>query len=292
MDVEDLLKELILNHMDRSKYHVKAVVDDTAALFLLLGNDYITNNTGETFYKLPYKDISICIFNSNFENIQTNNFNSFVETVVEQLLIQSGGETPERIQHIKECYDKFTHHILLAQVQKDFMLRSATNANRIALEAQNNAELASNLSGEAKKLYDGMMVNYITILGIFASIIITIFGGMQIISATTGLLQTDIKLATLILVLSLLALLIVLILSILLNWISNLKESKNSNAAVFWTIGVCVALMLGAAGYIASNTNDDSTKVKPNENKTVPATIKADDKKMVSAKVLIAEEKK
>lgn len=292
MDVEDLLKELILNHMDRSKYHVKAVVDDTAALFLLLGDEYIINNTGETFYKLPYKDISICIFNSNFENIQTNNFNSFVETVVEQLLIQSSGGTPERIQHIKECYDKFTHHILLAQVQKDFMLRSATNANRLALEAQENAELASNLSAEAKKLYDGMMVNYITILGIFASIIITIFGGMQIISATTNLLQTDIKLATLILVLSLLTLLIVLILSILLNWISNLKQSKNSNVAVFCTIGVCVVLMLGAAIYIALNTNDDSTKVKPKENKMVPTTIKSDDKKMVSAKVLIAEEKK
>lgn len=292
MDVEDLLKELILNHMDRSKYHVKAVVDDTAALFLLLGDEYIINNTGETFYKLPYKDISICIFNSNFENIQTNNFNSFVETVVEQLLIQSSGGTPERIQHIKECYDKFTHHILLAQVQKDFMLRSATNANRLALEAQENAELASNLSAEAKKLYDGMMVNYITILGIFASIIITIFGGMQIISATTNLLQTDIKLATLILVLSLLTLLIVLILSILLNWISNLKQSKNSNVAVFCTIGVCVVLMLGAAIYIALNTNNDSTKVKPKENKMVPTTIKSDDKKMVSAKVLIAEEKK
>ena len=94
------------------------------------------------------------------------------------------------------------------------------------------------------------------------------------------------------LVLSLLTLLIVLILSILLNWISNLKQSKNSNVAVFCTIGVCVVLMLGAAIYIALNTNDDSTKVKPKENKMVPTTIKSDDKKMVSAKVLIAEEKK
>jgi hypothetical protein len=279
MDVEELLKELILNHIDIAKYHDKAVVESTAALFLLLGEDYINNSTGETFYKLPYKDISVCIFDSNFKNIQTNNFNSFVETVVEQLYLQYKGDL-ERIEHIKECYDKFTHHILLVQVQKDFMLRSATNANNIAIEANKNAKIATDLSNDAKKLYDGMMVNYITILGIFASIIITIFGGMQIISATTGLLQADIKLATLILVLSLLTLLIVLILSILLNWISNLKDSKRSNTPIFWTIGVCSFLILISAVYIKNYSIDNDVKQQK------------DKKNNLSAKVLVPKETK
>ncbi|MFW6525332.1 hypothetical protein [Acinetobacter baumannii] len=279
MDVEELLKELILNHIDIAKYHDKAVVENTAALFLLLGEDYINNSTGETFYKLPYKDISVCIFDSNFKNIQTNNFNSFVETVVEQLYLQYKG-APERIEHIKECYDKFTHHILLVQVQKDFMLRSATNANNIAIEANKNAKIATDLSNDAKKLYDGMMVNYITILGIFASIIITIFGGMQIISATTGLLQADIKLATLILVLSLLTLLIVLILSILLNWISNLKDSKRSNTPIFWAIGICSFLILISAVYIKNYSLDNDVKQQK------------DKKNNLSAKVLVPKETK
>lgn len=286
----EFLDELIENHLDSSKYNNKDVVVETASLFLLFKEDFVCKSAGETFYKLPYKEISISVFDADNENIHTNTFNGFVETVVEELVKQDSG-IPEELQHIKECYDKFTQHILLAQVQKQFMLKIANSADIVAKEAQEIANVAQDIAKEsqgiareaqknaneasttslkaneasedAKKMYDGMIVNYITILGIFASIIITIFGGMQIISATTGLLQANIKLATLILVLSFLTLLIVLILAILLNWISNLKNSTHSNKPIFWTVGICTILIISAAIYIfySSDTNNVTAHV-------------------------------
>lgn len=101
------------------------------------------------------------------------------------------------------------------------------------------------------------MVNYITILGIFASIIITIFGGMQIISATTGLLQANLNLATLVLVLSFLTLLIVLILAILLNWISNLKEETRNNKFVYIALSFTVFCIAISGWYIHEQKNSD-----------------------------------
>lgn len=249
MVTNELLEKLINFHLENTNYHNKDVVVEAASLFLLFENDFVDTSTGETFYKLPYKDITIAVFDSEIQNILTDTFRGFVETVVEQLENSWDGDSIS-LRHIKECYEKFTHHILLAQIQKQYMLKVsntaafvANNANRIALEAEKASE-------KAKKMYEGMMVNYITILGIFASIIITIFGGMQLISATTGLLQANLNLATLILVLSFLTILVILILAILLNWISNLKDEKYSNKFVYISLAITAICMLASGIYM------------------------------------------
>lgn len=249
MVTNELLVKLIKYHLENTHYHNKDVVIETASLFLLFESDFIDTSTGETFYKLPYKDITIAVFDSDAQNVLTDTFRGFVETVVEQLEKEWTGELLG-LSHIKECYEKFTHHILLAQIQKQYMLKVSHTASIVANNANKVALEANETSNNAKKMYEGMMVNYITILGIFASIIITIFGGMQLISATTGLLQANLNLATLILVLSFLTILVILILAILLNWISNLKDEKHSNKFVYIALTITILCMSASVGYM------------------------------------------
>ncbi|MCH7385588.1 hypothetical protein MMP71_17235 [Acinetobacter dispersus] len=268
MSAKEPIDELIKNHLDASHYNNKSIVVTTASLFILLKDSFIDRSSGETFYKLPYKEISIHIFEHSNDAIKSEAFQSFTETVYEELNKISEKENKTERSHIIECYTKFIQHISLAKVQKDFIIKISREAGNVADIAKQRAEEAKVISGEAtqvsnnaKDLYDGMMVNYITILGIFASIIITIFGGMQLISATAGLLQANISLATLILVLSFLTLLIVLILAILLNWISNLKEAQTNNKFVYITITFTIVSMIVASLYMFEYKKEHPAKL-------------------------------
>lgn len=252
---EPTLEDLIQLHLDNKLYNDEDVVKKTASLFIFFKESFISKTSGETFYKLPYKEISRLIFGRENVSTLSETFQSFSETVYEKMVELNNGEDDA---HIKECYEKFTHHISLAIIQKEFIQRAANAANLTAAEAKLNSDTAKKEAIKAKKTYDEMMVNYITILGIFASIIITIFGGMQVISATTGLLQSNISIATLLLVLSFLALLIILILSILLNWISNLKDSIRSYSFIYAALIVTSVTIIGSASYLYAHKKDGS----------------------------------
>ena len=252
---EPTLEDLIQLHLDNKLYNDEDVVKKTASLFIFFKESFISKTSGETFYKLPYKEISRLIFSRENVSTLSETFQSFSETVYEKMVELNNGEDDA---HIKECYEKFTHHISLAIIQKEFIQRAANAANLTAAEAKLNSDTAKHEAIKAKKTYDEMMVNYITILGIFASIIITIFGGMQVISATTGLLQSNISIATLLLVLSFLALLIILILSILLNWISNLKDSIRSYSFIYAALIVTSVTIIGSASYLYAHKKDGS----------------------------------
>lgn len=258
---EPTLEDLIQLHLDNKLYNDEDVVKKTASLFIFFKETFISKTSGETFYKLPYKEISRLIFGRENVSTLSETFQSFSETVYEKMVELNNGEDDA---HIKECYEKFTHHISLAIIQKEFIQRAANAANLTADEAKKNSDTAKQEAIKAKKTYDEMMVNYITILGIFASIIITIFGGMQVISATTGLLQANISIATLLLVLSFLTLLIILILAILLNWISNLKELKRSNFFVYIALVVTITTMSLSAWYLAVHSKKELPQIKSN----------------------------
>lgn len=160
----------------------------------------------------PYHDITVFIYNYNKE-IRIDDLDILMGAIELKLADISDDQV--------NCFRKFRRHITLAVTQKYYIQKVADNAFNTANEAKSVAQEAGEQANKAKLTYEGMMVNYITILGIFASIIITIFGGMQIISATTGLLQADLNIATLILVLSFLTFLIILILWMLFTFISN-----------------------------------------------------------------------
>jgi len=260
---EPSLEKLINNHLDINLYHNKDVVVATASLFHFFKDDFVSRPAGETFYKLPYKEISLLVFQHQNQATPSSAFQSFTETVYEELLkLCEGIEDP----HLKECYEKFTHHITLALIQKQFILHAAETANDIAGGARNIAniaketaskaqfisEKAEKLAVEADEQAKSTISNYISILGIFASIIITIFGGMQIISATSKLLQTNISLITLVFVLALLTLLIVIILGVLLSWISDIKNNNKDHSAISYAVIFLTSVLAISSLYLYS----------------------------------------
>ncbi|MCU4377624.1 hypothetical protein [Acinetobacter haemolyticus] len=214
---------------------------------------------------IPYDDITSFIYEFHQE-INLKDLDSMMEELENKFSFNYPIEINTGRKHDKHlCFSKFRTHIFLAATQKNYITKVAQDlskqANQVATEADKTATDAKDQAEKARKTYDDMMVNYITILGIFASIIITIFGGMQIISATTGLLQANISLATLILVLSFLTMLIILILAILLNWISNLKESKRSNFFVYGALILTLTSMVGAGTYMFKYKKENPAKL-------------------------------
>ncbi|MFV8192417.1 hypothetical protein [Acinetobacter soli] len=217
---------------------------------------------------IPYDDITSFIYDFN-EEINLKDLDSMMGEVESIVSINYPPEITSGKKHDKhQCFYKFRTHIFLAATQKNYIKKVTqelvVEANSVATAANEIAQEAKDQAGIAKKTYDEMMVNYITILGIFASIIITIFGGMQVISATTGLLQANISIATLLLVLSFLTLLIILILAILLNWISNLKELKRSNFFVYIALVVTITTMSLSAWYLAVHSKKELPQIKSN----------------------------
>jgi len=193
-------------------------------------------------HPIPYHAITRYMYNYEKEII-IEDLNLLMDALETQLV--------EEVDiKVLECFRKFKNHISLASTQKYYIQKIAADALETAKKAEEEAE-------KARDTYKDIMVNYITILGIFASIIITIFGGMQIISATTGLLQANLNLATLVLVLSFLTLLIVLILAILLNWISNLKEETRNNRFVYIALSFTVFCIAISGWYIHEQKNSD-----------------------------------
>lgn len=130
---------------------------------------------------LPYKDISDIVFQSSY-HVQSNSLESFQEKV--NLLIDDFQAQPRcktKGQRLKVCHRKLVGHIMLACAQKEFMQNSVGQAQMIAAEAKETAKTAKDNADKAEKTYNTMFANYVTILGIFTAIIVTIFGGLNVV---------------------------------------------------------------------------------------------------------------
>ncbi|WOE40081.1 hypothetical protein [Acinetobacter chinensis] len=254
MDLNNNLDELINNHLDPAKYLLSEVVERTANLFLSFENEFISIINGETFYKLPYKQITVAIFNCNQSEIKSNTFDSFCTTVTEVLaeISVQNNMSP----HVLDCYDKFTHHIALAFIQKGFILKSAIEADKLANNARNIASIANTAAAEAEKASaiaqksatkaqdlalraeqlaidadtqaKSTIANYISILGIFASIIFTLFGGVNIIGSTVKLLEVNSKWPYLTFVISLLMICLMTLLNMMIKWVNSVSNLRYS----------------------------------------------------------------
>lgn len=228
MNFEQAKIILIDLHLDSASFHKNDIVDKAAYLFSLFEADFVQKTNHETFYNLPYKEISVRIFESNINEIQSNTLDSFANTVKE-VLVDKYKNSSNDFEHLLKCYEKFTHHIELAFIQKQFIQKASKDALDIAKKAE---DLANEADAQAKST----IANYISILGIFASIIFTLFGGVNLIGSTVKLLETNSRLPYLVFVVSLLMICLLTLLNMMVKWVnsmSNLKNAleKNSNAA-------------------------------------------------------------
>src|SRR5690606_20595555 len=238
------------------------------------------------FYKclqghpVPYHDISDFIFNYKTE-IRIDDLEILMQAI--ELKLEHDSED------IKKCFRKFRRNISLAVTQKNYIQRVAIDALSTAEVAAEVANKASNIAGKANEALDharksakraedvsskaqrlaseaheqiketrksseNMMVNYVTILGIFATIIITVFGGINIIGSTVKLLEGSSKLTYLIFIVSFLMICLLVLIRTLTSWISslnNFKEDKvldSSPKSFFKTSILCFLAVVVVAG--------------------------------------------
>lgn len=217
--------ELISKFLTPSNYLIEETKKEIAKLFLLLVEDYIKKTNGETFYRLPYKEISEKIYENRELSIRSNELISFSETVSREISIlytQLNDEEKvgrESLEHIHECFNKFIQYISLALAQKAFILESAEEASKIAMLAKKQAKKAKNMS-------NNMVTNFVTILGIFATIIITVFGGINLIGSTVKLLEGNSRLSYIVFVVSFLMVCLLTLIQMLTLWISKLNNKE------------------------------------------------------------------
>ncbi|NUG02950.1 hypothetical protein HUN26_19060, partial [Acinetobacter oleivorans] len=163
------------------------------------------------------------------------------------------------IKTLEKVFRKFRRHLLLAIFQKKYIdevtKKEAKKAGVIANNAQsiaNNAQQISNkakddseraeklatkaeeLAGKAEDLASeadaqakSTIANYIAILGIFASIIFTLFGGVNLISATVKLLEANSRWPYLTFIIALLMICLLTLLNMLIKWVNSINNLKD-----------------------------------------------------------------
>lgn len=149
---------------------------------------------------IPYSPLTDIIFNNDMktkdllnEEINESNFASEIESKFERYLIQKFGDEPgttqdgvfpsseetinfNKIKHLENkitIFYKVIEHLKLAISQKEGLYNK---------QKKDLVDLSVSLE-KAREDYDNMISNFISILGIFAAILMTAFGGIQAFSA-------------------------------------------------------------------------------------------------------------
>ncbi|MDM1771572.1 MULTISPECIES: hypothetical protein [Acinetobacter] len=132
-------------------------------------------------------------------------------------------------------------------------LINADNASNASNHALEQAKLARS---EAENTSKNMTTQFVTILGIFASIIVALFGGMSLIRATVELLQNNGNLLVLVFVTSILLLSFSLLIILLTSWISSLNskvETRNYYVLRWMTLIILTIVAVVCGGLIHDN---------------------------------------
>lgn len=248
VDGISVLIGIFLNH----KEYIHVVEDVSHIICQLIDKHKDTlikqNTDGTINFNLPYDKIADEIYNHK-KTISFESLDVFVNTVYSYI------ESKHNSQ-ILTSYRKFTRHILLAVRQKNFIGEVTKEAQQIAKRASETAESAADLAETTEKEIKNSVVNYITILGIFATIIFTLFGGSNLISSVSGLLASTHRprLTTIVFLMSILMAFISTFLVILMAWLNEVKglgEPKIKNRIYlkiyFALLTVCV-ITIGSSG--------------------------------------------
>ena len=224
MSTDNIQETFINYHLNSENFNKREVVEQTALMFSILVDGYVKTADEETFYNLPYKDISVLVFKDKSTEIKSDTFDGFITTVKDEIVNTFDAyEFDISQEHIIACYEKFASHIELALIQKNFMLDSAKEANNVANIAKKQAEFAKKQAKKAKDMSNGMVTNFVTILGVFATIIITVFGGINIVSSTVKLLEGNNRLVYLVFVVSFLMICLLTLVKLLMSWIISIR---------------------------------------------------------------------
>lgn len=214
------LESLLKYHCDSTKFGNGVVIDQAASLFVFLSDEYVRKASNETFYFLPYREITNFIFENECK-FNSDEFLSFTSVVYEKMQTLSEYNQSPYKDYLGECYNKLTLHISLAQVQKNQIIRVTENAYKVAKKAE---KIAEDADAQAKST----IANYISILGIFASIIFTLFGGVNLIGSTVKLLEVNSRWPYLTFIIALLMICLLTLLNMMVKWINSMSNLKRA----------------------------------------------------------------
>lgn len=233
-------------------------------LIKLIENLFATELRNSYALNLPYKDITDAVFSCE-KTILSDSIKNFRENIKNVVQVNYDKRNPNAhhktkskyINRFLQIHDKLVEHALLAQIQREFIKdnirntkmiadqteKIANSAQQIANKAEETAISAQRIANKAEETYKSMFANYVTILGIFTAIIVTIFGGLNVINTVTKNIDEN---KTIILqVTALLVLCEVLLLYFLANmivWITN--SQKSILHCLFVGIIICCIIVL------------------------------------------------
>lgn len=301
------LNELIESHLDPLKMTVD-LHQQILQSFLLICHEknLVDDSIGETFYPIPYQEITERIYALDFEF--SDELNSVIEGLIEPLkkLLKLDGltsealklETNRKANHQLNAYKRFVSHIQLAVCQKVFIsketlkvsekvqelqktvstleselkiandqlrdsreiiarsVRFVSRSSNVAEQAQKtvndldgkirvlqgNTNDALSSAQKAQKDAEESKTQFVTILGIFASIIIALFGGMSLVKAAVELLTNEGSLPVFVFAVSILLLSFTLLIMLLTSWILALNTKNDRNYNLF-KVGMIVSLL-------------------------------------------------
>lgn len=230
-------------------------------------------------FNLPYKDITDSVFDSE-KRLLTGSLTTFGKNMETAIHHSFDEDRPNKHHEKKEKYvkrfmyihGKFVEHILLAQVQKEFIQDSVRQAQETAKKAEVAAEsaeeiakIAKNNADKAEKTYNTMFANYVTILGIFTAIIVTIFGGLNVVDTVISYGNTHFS--TIIFLAALVLMCVVCLLYFLAKIILKLngKDDDNQRFTLECLFG---AIFITCIGLIVFAWCVSPTKITPELDKT------------------------
>ncbi len=182
-----------------------------------------------------YEDVTKIVFDSK-SNISIDKLNERIEyfSMVVSFSL-SGNKNEDELLKINKVLDKLFRHLRLALFQKQYFMSAADSAKTVsnqaektAKEAQRIAKIAEDLATEADAQAKSTIANYISILGIFASIIFTLFGGVNLIGSTVKLLEVNSRWPYLTFIIALLMICLLTLLNMMVKWITSMNNLKNA----------------------------------------------------------------
>ncbi|OAL80316.1 hypothetical protein [Acinetobacter terrae] len=199
-------------------------------------------------FDIPYEEITEYIYEVPTE-INLDDLDLMMEGLETQFVDRFPNNKNGTKHKNHRCLSKFRTHIYLAAVQKNFIKRITQDAQQMASTARNISNLANEAADKAKKSSEraellalkaedlaneadaqakSTIANYISILGIFASIIFTLFGGVNLIGSTVKLLEVNSRWPYLTFVIALLMICLLTLLNMLVKWITSMNNLKKA----------------------------------------------------------------
>ncbi len=229
-------------------------------------------------FSIPYKDLTDLVFCYSGDLPPSEMLANFRDLIMNNycMMVATENEKQEKTNHFMSCYDKVINHLQLAQIQRDYIQEVTERAKQVAENAKKTADTAKKSAKKANKIYDTMFANYVTILGIFTAIIVTIFGGLNVVD--TVISYGDTHFSTIVFLAALVLMCVVCLLYFLAKIILKLNGKDDDNQrftleCLFGVVfGICLILILIAwcvsptkiTPEIGKKASQDKTEQKAN----------------------------